>query len=99
MKNIPSFQGSVSDIIRHHHESWDGKGYPDGLAGKNIPIGARIVAIVDSYHAMTSDRPYRKGMSDKEAVKRLQAGAGTQWDPDLTNKFIEIIHSTKNKHL
>lgn len=95
IKNIPSFKGSVSDIIRNHHENWDGSGYPDGLAGNDIPIGARIVSVADSYHAMISDRPYRKGMPTEKAFSILQNGAGSQWDPVLVEKFLGIINSKK----
>ena len=95
LEGIPTFKGTVSDIVRHHHENWDGTGYPDGLSGKSIPLGARIVAIADTYHAMTSDRPYRKGLPQEEAVRRLKEGAGSQWDPALVNKFIGIVNPAK----
>lgn len=74
-------------IVRHHHERYDGGGYPDGLAGQAIPLLARIVAICDSYDAMTSDRPYRAGRTQAEALAALKAGAGTQWDPELVRIF------------
>jgi HD-GYP domain-containing protein (c-di-GMP phosphodiesterase class II) len=88
-ENSP-FQGCLK-IVRHHHERWDGTGYPDGLKGEAIPIGARIITIVDSYDAMTSDRPYRRGMPVEEAVARLEAGMGTQFDPGLTQLFIQML--------
>lgn len=72
-----------SEFVRHHHERWDGHGYPDGLKGEEIPIGARIISVVDAYDAMTADRPYRKSMSVDEAVKRLKADIGTQFDPRI----------------
>jgi len=74
-------------IIRHHHEAFDGSGYPDRLRGNGIPLGARVVAICDAYDALISDRPYRLGMSSAEAVAVLRQGAGTQWDPELVHLF------------
>ncbi len=75
-------------IIRHHHERWDGKGYPDGLAGSQIPLGARIVAIADAYNAMLSARPYRAALSPEKAQQTLMAGAGRQWDAELVTLFV-----------
>jgi putative two-component system response regulator len=79
---------SCVEIVKHHHERWDGTGYPDGLAGERIPLGARVVAIVDAWDAMTNDRPYRAGLAKPEATRRLHAGAGVQWDPSLVNAFL-----------
>jgi hypothetical protein len=90
LSSYSMFHASVP-IVRHHHERWDGRGYPDGLAGERIPIGARIIAIADSFDAMTADRPYRKGLSVDEAVERLKAGMGTQYDPKLCAAFIQIL--------
>lgn len=87
------FANEVGPIVRHHHERWDGGGYPDGLVGENIPIGARIVAIADSYDAMTTDRPYRRSLGQEEAIKRLYADSGTQWDPRLIEVFVQLIQS------
>ncbi len=78
-------------IVEHHHEKWDGTGYPAGLKGEAIPLGARIVAIADAYHALISDRPYRKGLGVATAIKVLKTGAGIQWQAELVQKFIEII--------
>jgi putative two-component system response regulator len=78
-------------IIRHHHERMDGQGYPDHLAGADIPIGARITAIADSWDAMVSDRPYRAGLDEDEALRRLRQGAGTQWDPGLVRVFVDLL--------
>ena len=75
-------------FIRHHHERWDGKGYPDGIAGEDIPLGARIIAVADSYDAMTSDRPYRKALPHEVALIELQRGAGTQFDPSVVDAFL-----------
>ncbi|MEJ8554561.1 diguanylate cyclase [Tepidibacter sp. Z1-5] len=77
--------------VRNHHERWDGKGYPDGLAGESIPIHARIVCVADSYHAMISDRPYRKSLAQDEAFKELRKNKGTQFDPDLVEVFIKTV--------
>lgn len=78
-------------VIRHHHERVDGRGYPDHLAGGEIPLAARIAAIGDAWDAMTSDRPYRTGLERDEAVSRLRAGAGTQWDAELISIFVALI--------
>jgi HD-GYP domain-containing protein (c-di-GMP phosphodiesterase class II) len=85
-------------IVYHHHERWDGKGYPDGIKGERIPIGARIVAVVDAYDAMTTDRPYRgsKGFAEVEAI--LRDGAGHQWDPQLVNVFLDTVREYGSNH-
>jgi len=77
------FLSDVRRIVRHDHERWDGAGYPDGLRGAQIPIGARVVFVVDAYHAMVSDRPYRRAMSESDARAELEANAGTQFDPEI----------------
>jgi HD-GYP domain-containing protein (c-di-GMP phosphodiesterase class II) len=74
----------------HHHESYDGRGYPGGLKGSEIPIGSRIVAVIDAYDAMISNRCYRKGLSHEEAVSRLNSAGGTQFDPVVVRAFVEI---------
>jgi len=74
----------------HHHESYDGRGYPGGLKGEEIPIGSRIVSVIDAYDAMISNRCYRKGLAHEEAVRRLQEGAGIQFDPAVVRAFVEI---------
>ena len=76
--------------VVHHHESCDGKGYPDGLAGEDIPRDGRIIAIADAYDAMTSDRPYRQGMSCEQALSILCDGSGSQWDPHMVQTFVNI---------
>ncbi|MGB6874284.1 MAG: diguanylate cyclase [Dehalococcoidia bacterium] len=88
--NIPHLVPCVSSIL-HHHERWDGGGYPEGLKGEEIPIGARILAVADSFEAMTSARPYRHALSREEVVKELRQGAGIQFDPYLVEVFIGII--------
>ncbi len=82
---------SVVPIIKHHHERFDGTGYPDGLAGADIPQAARIVSVCDAYDAMTSDRPYRRAMSSADAIAELRRGAGTQWDPELVGLFLSCV--------
>lgn len=85
---------SVGPIVRGHHERWDGRGYPDGLVGDDIPLGARIVAAADAYDAMTTQRPYNRVCSKEEAIKRLRAGAGMYWDPRVIKVFIEYLETT-----
>jgi len=77
----------IAMIIRHHHERWDGKGYPDGLAGETIPIGSRIIAVADTYEAMTADRPYRRALPAEVAYKEILANSGTQFDPAVVAAF------------
>ncbi|MEW6571073.1 MAG: HD domain-containing phosphohydrolase [Nitrospirota bacterium] len=79
------------EIIRHHQEYYDGSGYPDGLKGDDIPLGARIIAVADAFGAMTTDRPYRKALSIKEAINELKKCAGTQFDPDIVRIFISLL--------
>jgi diguanylate cyclase (GGDEF)-like protein len=81
----------VRPIVRHCHEHYDGGGYPDGLAGKDIPIESRIILVVDAFHAMTSDRPYRKGMDVEEAYRRLCESSGTQFDPDVVDALMWVF--------
>lgn len=83
---------NVSQAIRHEHERWDGQGYPDGLAGSEIPLASRIVLACDAYHAMTSDRPYRKAMSAKQACDELHANSGGQFDPTVVDALIQMLH-------
>ena len=78
----------VAGFVRGHHERWDGRGYPDRLAGELIPLESRIIAVVDSYDAMTTTRPYRIALPHSEAVRRLQEGAGRQWDPRVVATFV-----------
>jgi diguanylate cyclase (GGDEF)-like protein len=80
----------VCDIVRHCHEHWDGSGYPNGLAGEEIPIESRVILVCDAYHAMTTDRPYRKQLSVEEARRRLREAAGTQFDPQVVEVFLAL---------
>jgi HD-GYP domain-containing protein (c-di-GMP phosphodiesterase class II) len=79
------------DIIRHHHERWDGGGYPSRLVGDRIPIGARVIAVADSFDAMTTDRPYRQALSFEAAVEEVRKNAGIQFDPDVASAFLVAI--------
>lgn len=81
------YLGQVGPGVRYHHERWDGRGYPEGLAGHDIPLLARIIAVADAYEAMTSDRPYRRGKSPEEALKEIQNLAGVQFDRDVVRAF------------
>jgi HD-GYP domain-containing protein (c-di-GMP phosphodiesterase class II) len=92
LKAVPGFE-RVSLFVLHHHEAYDGKGYPAGLRGDEIPIGSRIVSVMDSFDAMVSSRPYRTGLPLEEAIRRLQAGSGTQFDPVVTRHFIAMASS------
>jgi putative two-component system response regulator len=85
------FAPIVAPIVRSHHERWDGGGYPAGLAGENIPLAARLVAVADSYDAMTTDRPYRNAIARDEAVRRLRAGGGEQWDRTGVDVFLDLL--------
>lgn len=89
------FARTVLPIVLGHHENWDGSGYPQQLRGEDIPIGARIVSIVDAYDAMTTDRPYRRALSRQEAVRRLRAKRGRQWDPTLVELFCSLVEQDK----
>jgi len=85
---ISSLRGAVENAVRHHHENYDGSGYPDGLAGEEIPLGARIIMIADTLDAMTTDRPYRTALSLERAIEELRRHAGKQFDPRL----VEIVN-------
>ena len=90
------FLDDLIPVIMHHHERYDGGGYPDGTIKANqIPLEARILSVADSYEAMTSDRPYRKALSEDEAVQELKKNAGTQFDPNIVEVFLEILKKPK----
>jgi PAS domain S-box-containing protein len=84
---------SVAKVVRHHHERFDGKGYPDGLAGEEIPLGSRILALADSYDAMTSARPYRPPRAPESAAEEIKNNLGTQFDPQFGEIFLELFYS------
>ena len=81
----------ILPIVRHHHERWDGAGYPDGLAGNAIPLGARIVAVCDAFRAMTENRPYRAGLPEEEVRRELERGAGSQFDADCVAALLRAL--------
>ena len=85
-----SFLAGAVEIVRCHHERWDGRGYPDGLAGEAIPPAARIFAVADSFDAMTSDRPYRPAMPVGAALAEVRVGAGLQFDPKVVAAFLDL---------
>ena len=87
---LPGMQ-ELSLLIRHHHERWDGTGYPDGLAGEQIPLGARVIAVVDVWDALTHDRPYRRALGLAEARAIMLDGRGTQFDSELIDRFLTLI--------
>jgi HD-GYP domain-containing protein (c-di-GMP phosphodiesterase class II) len=80
----------VAKLVRSSHERWDGNGYPDGLAGEDIPLGARIVIVCDAFDAMTSDRPYQHSLTEDEALEELRRCAGTQFDPAVVEAFCRV---------
>lgn len=86
----------IRQFIKHHHEWYNGKGYPDGLSGENIPLGARILAVTDAYDAMKSDRPYRKALTEETAIQELKRGSSTQFDPKIVEIFLEILKTIKS---
>jgi len=94
VKNFSVFKG-IGRIIRNHHERWDGNGYPDGLAGESIPLFSRIITLADSFQAMTSFRPYKRKLSLEEAIEEVKRCKGTQFDPNLSEIFIEIATCKK----
>jgi len=96
LKQGPALR-EVAPIVYHHHERYDGTGYPDGLAGDDIPLGARILAVADAYVAMTSERPYRSALSPDEAVRELLKGSGTQFDPEVVDAMLAIRTSQSNQ--
>ncbi|MGD8717643.1 MAG: HD domain-containing protein [Candidatus Zixiibacteriota bacterium] len=92
LKDIPLLSKAL-DAVRSHHESYDGSGYPDGLAGEDIPIIARIVAVADTFDAITTDRRYRKAKSKEEALEEIKKNRGTQFDPAIADRFVELVES------
>jgi len=90
VSHISFLRGEIEKIIRHHHESYNGSGYPDGLKGEDIPLGSRIIMVSDAYDAMTTDRPYRKALSHQQAIDELQRYAGYQFDPRVVEVVLKI---------
>jgi putative nucleotidyltransferase with HDIG domain len=87
-----AYPGPLALIVRHHHENWNGSGYPDGLSGEAIPLGARVLAVADFYDALTSDRPYRRALSHDRAIDLLRSGAGEVHDPDIVEAFVPLVN-------
>ena len=85
----------VADVVLHHHERWDGAGYPEGKHGAEIPLGARIIFVADAFDAMTSDRVYRPKRSEEEALAELRRCAGTQFDPAIVSAFAEEVDEAR----
>lgn len=92
--NLSTYE-SLRDLIAYHHERVDGKGYPFGLSYKQIPLGARILAVADAFEAMTSDRPYRKALPFEQAISELERGKGTQFDPEVVDHFLSVLSEDK----
>lgn len=88
--NLRSLRGGVDLIVKHHHEWWDGSGYPDGLGGEKIPLLARIVAVADAFDAMTTERPYRRRRSTEDALEELKRQSGRQFEPEIVKVFLKI---------
>ncbi|MEH7302408.1 HD-GYP domain-containing protein, partial [Neobacillus drentensis] len=97
VSKVVGFSNTI-DVIQFHHERWDGKGYPNGLKGEEIPYLARITSIADAFDAMTSSRSYRAALSVEEAYKRIIEGKGTQFDPQLVDSFVKVYTSWKEIH-
>jgi HD-GYP domain-containing protein (c-di-GMP phosphodiesterase class II) len=95
-QNTPEL-GPIAEYILYHHERWDGKGYPQGLKGEEIPLLCRLLAVADAYDAMTSDRLYRKAFPKETAIAELRNNAGTQFDPEIVELFLEILKSIDAK--
>jgi putative nucleotidyltransferase with HDIG domain len=91
LDRVGGFMREVGMIVRSHHERWDGGGYPDGLAGEDIPLEARIITCCDTWNAMRTDRPYRKALSVEVALAELQAGVGKQFDPQVVDTFVRMV--------
>lgn len=90
LESIPRFS-NIAEAVLHHHERWDGTGYPDGLKEQDIPLLSRILSIVDSYDVMVSGRPYKQAMSLEEVINELKSCSGTQFNPELVDVFLGIL--------
>ena len=99
LAGVPLIAGEGLDVVRCHHERWDGRGYPFGLGGEEIPLGARLFAVADALDAMTSDRPYRRPLSWETAVDEIVNGNGSQFDPQVVRAFAQRadrLHRTQH---
>ena len=90
LSGVP-FPGPLALLVRHHHENWDGTGYPDGRRRDDIPLGARVLAIADCYDALTSDRPYRRALAHDSAIAMIYERRGSMFDPQMTDAFLQIV--------
>src|SRR5262249_20973985 len=97
--SLVQFPYPVEPIVRCHHENWDGSGYPRGVAGEAIPIGARILSVVDCFDALPSDRPYRSRMSDESALDILRDRRGRMYDPKVVDTFIQVYRDIPVAHI
>jgi putative nucleotidyltransferase with HDIG domain len=89
LRHLPECE-TIAHIVRHHHERYDGGGYPDGLSGEEIPLASRIITVCDAYGAMVSDRPYRRALPHEHALAELRDGAGEQFDPDAVAAVLSV---------
>ena len=90
ISTLPHLQGVAREVIVHHHERWDGTGYPWGVAGEAIPLAARIFAVADAFDALTSDRPYRRAVSEEDALAEIRRHSGTQFDPVVVDALLRV---------
>ena len=95
VRSLPDFE-RASLFVLHHHERWDGTGYPAGLEGQEIPLPARIVSVIDAFDAMTSNRPYRQGLPLEEAIRRLLVSKQTQFDPEVVDCFVRCADEERS---
>ena len=98
LADVEILQGAGLQIVRSHHERWDGRGYPDATAGRDIPLGARVFAVADTLDAMTTTRPYRPTASWSDAVAEIERHAGTQFDPSVVEAFATCEPSLREIH-
>mgnify|MGYP001198529661 CR=1 FL=1 len=99
IQDIRSVSPEIQKMVLYHHERWDGKGYPEGIQGDQIPLGAQLISVADAYDAMTSHRPYRQGMDPNEAMARLEKGAGTQFNSEILSYFMAVANYMPEKDL
>jgi putative nucleotidyltransferase with HDIG domain len=99
LEQVGGFMREVGNIVRSHHERWDGTGYPDGLAGEDIPLESRIIACCDAYNAMRTDRPYRKALPQEDAIAELLTCAGGQFDPGIVRALLEVVDPAAAKRM
>lgn len=97
MLSKKQFLSGAAEVVRAHHERFDGDGYPRGLSGDEIPIGARVVAVVDTYDAIVSARPYKKALAKEEAIQELEKNAGTQFDPRVVKAFLDVVKASSQE--